>query len=297
MQYNRKEFLKTAALATAGVSLATSLAACATATGKMQYGIQLYTVRNDVFKQLLPTLEYLSRAGYTQVELFGFDGSKFFGKTATELKALMDANGLTAPSGHYYLPPALYNGNTDLWKKTIEAAHTMGHRFMVIPWLDVEHRNEEAFKKLVDTMNTLALLTKNAGMKLAYHNHEFEFAKATDGKPFLQHLLDGTDAGLVDFELDLYWVVYAGENPLDWFNKYPGRFTMWHIKDMTTNKKGERESTQVGDGTIDFAPFFAKRKQSGLIYGFVEQEAYTMPEEACVKRSIAFLKKKDWGNR
>ena len=133
-------------------------------------------------------------------------------------------------------------------------------------------------------------------MKLAYHNHDFEFKKVDEGKQFLELLLTQTDPGMVDFEFDLYWVVFAGEKPIDWFKKYPGRFTMWHVKDMTTNSKGDKESTQVGDGTIDFAPIFAEKKLSGLKYAFVEQEAYTMPEEQSIKKSIEFLKKKKWGN-
>lgn len=294
--YNRKEFLKATALATMGISLSSPILACAGEGKKQQYGIQLYTVRNDVFKNVEKTLQYLAKAGYTQIELFGFDGSKFFGKTPKEFKTMFNANGLTAPSGHYYLPAVLYDGNKELWKTTIEAAQTMGNKYMVIPWLDDKHRGAEDFKKLVGTINELAVLTKDAGMKLAYHNHEFEFGKAEDGKTFLQHLLDGTDKSLVDFEMDLYWVVYAGENPLDWFKKYPGRFTMWHVKDMTTNKAGKKESTQVGDGTIDFTSIYAQRKLSGLKYGFVEQEAYTMPEEECIKRSINYMKKKKWHN-
>jgi sugar phosphate isomerase/epimerase len=296
MAYTRKSFLKTASLATAGMAIAPSFLACSNGSAMQQYGIQLYTVRNDVFKNLETTLRYLAKAGYTQIELFGFDGSKFFGKTAKELKAIFDANGLTAPSGHYYLPPVLYNDDKELWKVAIDAAATMGHRYMVIPWLDDQHRSAADFQQLVGTINELAVLTKQAGMKLGYHNHEFEFGKAEDGKTFYQHLLDGTDAGLVDFEMDLYWVVYAGENPVDWFKRYPDRFSMWHIKDMTTNKKGERESTQVGDGTINFTDIFAQQQLSGLRYGFVEQEAYTMPEEECIKRSIDYLRKKSWGN-
>ncbi|MBS4062931.1 MAG: TIM barrel protein [Chitinophagaceae bacterium] len=299
MSYDRRSFLKTSVAATAGISLSgLPFVSCASgpAADNLKYGIQLYTVRNDVFKNVETTLQYLAKAGYTQIELFGFDGSKFFGKTPKELKTLFDANGLTAPSGHYYLPPVLYDGNKDLWKVTIEAAKTMGSEYMVIPWLDDKHRSAEDFKKLVGTINELAVLTKDAGMKLAYHNHEFEFGKAEDGKTFLQHLLDGTDKAMVDFELDLYWVVYSGENPLEWFKKYPGRFTMWHVKDMTTNIEGKKESTQVGDGTIDFTSIYAQSKLSGLKYGFVEQEAYTMPEEQCIKRSIEYMKKKKWGN-
>lgn len=299
MNYNRKDFLKTSAAITAGFTIA-GLPLLSTALNgpakTKRYGMQLYTVRNDISKNLAGTLQYVAKAGYSQIELFGFDGKKFFGKTAKEFKAMFKANSLTAPSGHYYLPSFFYEGKDDVWKSAIEAANIMGNEYMVIPYLDDKHRSTEDFKKLVDVIGKAAELTKAAGMKLSYHNHDFEFGKMDDGKTYYEFLLTQTDPKMVYFEMDLYWVVYAGHNPIDWFKKYPGRFTMWHVKDMTTNKKGEKESTQVGDGTIDFSSFFAQRKLSGLKYAFMEQEAYTMPEEQCIKRSINYMKKKNWGN-
>lgn len=297
MSYNRKDFLRTSAALTAGFSLAgLPFISGATPEGKKKYGIQLYTVRNDVNKNLASTIEYVSKAGYSQVELYGFDGKTFFGKTATEFKAMFDANHLTAPSGHYGMPDSVVEGNTDGWKAITEAAAIMENKYITIPYTVDKYRNGDEFKKYVEAINKAAELTKAAGMKLAYHNHDFEFKKVDGGKQFLELLLTQTDPGMVDFEFDLYWVVFAGENPLEWFKKHPGRFSMWHVKDMTTNTKGQKESTQVGDGTIDFAPIFAEKKLAGLKYAFVEQEAYTMPEEQCIKKSIAFLKKKKWGN-
>jgi sugar phosphate isomerase/epimerase len=298
MAYNRKEFLKTSAAATAGLLLGDSLfASSLTEEAKVKrYGMQLYTVRNDVAKNLTSTLQYIAKAGYSQLEMFGFDGAKFFGKTPKEMKALLTANKLTSPSGHYYSPPFLYEGKDDAWKAIVEAAAIMGHQYITIPWLDDKHRGGEDFKKLVDTLHKAAEMTKAAGMKLAYHNHEFEFEKMEDGTTYYEYMLSKTDPALIDFEMDLYWVVYAGHKPTDWFKKHPGRFSLWHIKDMTINKEGKKESTQVGDGTIDFASVFAQRKLCGLKYGFMEQEAYTMPEEQCIKKSIAYLKKKNWGN-
>jgi sugar phosphate isomerase/epimerase len=299
MNYNRKDFLKTSAAITAGFTIAGLPLLSNALNGPVKtkrYGMQLYTVRNDLSKNLAGTLQYVAKAGYSQIELFGFDGKTFFGKPVNTFKAMFDANSLTAPSGHYYLPPFLYEGKTDVWKSAVEAANIMGNDYMVIPWLDDKHRSTEDFKKLVDVIGKAAELTKAAGMKLAYHNHDFEFGKMSDGKTYYEFLLTQTDPKMVHFEMDLYWVVFAGQNPVDWFKKYPGRFTMWHVKDMTTNNKGEKESTQVGDGTIDFTSLFAQRKLSGLKYAFMEQEAYTMPEEQCIKRSINYMKKKNWGN-
>jgi sugar phosphate isomerase/epimerase len=300
MSYDRRSFLKTSSAATAGITLSgLPFVSCASgpAADNLKYGIQLYTVRNDVFKNVETTLQYLAKAGYTQIELFGFDGSKFFGKTPKELKALFDANGLTAPSGHYYLPPVLYDGNRDIWKATLEAANTMGSEYVVIPWLDDKHRSAEDFKKLVGTINELAVLTKDAGMKLSYHNHEFEFGKAQDGKTYFQHLLDGTDQGMIDFEMDMFWVVYAKENPADWFNRYPGRFSMWHFKDGIVKADGTHEYTPTGDGEVKFDEIFKHREHAGLKYLFSEQDeckGRTLKE--CIEKSISNMKKKKWGN-
>jgi len=300
MSYNRRSFLKTSAAATAGLSLAglpLSSFAGELSTHKLQYGIQLYTVRNDVAKNLASTLQYLAKAGYSQIELYGFDGKGFFGKSPKELRAMFDDLKLTAPSGHYNFGPVLTDGKLDFWQKSIEAANIMGSKYVTIPWLDSNQRGADTVPKLVELVNKAAEITKAAGLKLAYHNHDFEFIKPANGKSMIQTLLDNTDPSLVDFELDLYWSSFMDENAVDWFKKYPGRFTMWHVKDMTINKEGKKESTQVGDGTIDFTSIFAHRKLAGLKYAFVEQEAYTMPEEECIKKSIAYMKKKRWGNR
>ncbi len=299
MAYNRRSFLKTSAAATAGISLAgLPLISCATKslTDTKKYGLQLYTVRNDVAKNLTGTLDYVAKAGYSQIELYGFDGKTFFGKSPKEFKAMLDAVKLTAPSGHYNFGPVLTEGNLDFWKKVLEAANIMGNEYATIPWLDADKRGADTLPKLVELVNKAAELTKAAGLKLAYHNHDFEFKKLDNGKSIMQTLLEGTDPSMVDFELDIYWSSFMNEDAVEWFNKYPGRFTMWHVKDLTVNKEGKKESTQVGDGTINFSKIFEHKKHAGLKYAFVEQEAYTMPEEECIKKSIAYMKKKNWGN-
>lgn len=299
MSYNRRDFLKTSAAISAGVSLSgLPFISCSTdiAAAEKKYGLQLYTVRNDVAKNLAATLAYVAKAGYSQIELYGFDGNGFFGKSPKEFKAMFDELKLTSPSGHYNFGPVLSSGNLDFWKKVLEAANIMGNTYATVPWLDASRRGAEMLPKLVELVNKAAELTKAAGLKLAYHNHDFEFKKLDNGKSFLQTLLDGTDPSMVDFELDIYWSSFMNEDAVEWFNKYPGRFTMWHVKDLTTNDKGQKESTQVGDGTIDFSRIFEHKKHAGLKYAFVEQDAYKMPEEECIKKSIAYMKKKNWGN-
>lgn len=298
--YNRKEFLKTVSAFTAGIAMSDSLVACNnnTVAVKENYGIQVYTVREDIKKNPEATLAYVAKAGYTQAELYGFDDVKtFWGlRTPKQVKKILDDNGMVTPSCHYHLKGFMYEGKIDDWKAAVEASAILGNEYMIVPWVEKEYRSGEYYKKLVDLLGKASELTRTAGMKFAYHNHDFEFEKDADGNMFEETLLKSFTQEQMEFELDLYWVVYAGHNPVDWFKKYPGRFSMWHVKDLTTNKEGKKESTQVGDGTIDFTSIYAQRKLSGLKYGFVEQEAYTMPEEECIKSSIEYMKKKKWEN-
>jgi sugar phosphate isomerase/epimerase len=298
--YNRKEFLKTVSAFTAGIAMSDSLVACNnnTAAVKENFGIQVYTVREDIKKNPEATLAYVAKAGYTQAELYGFDDVKtFWGlRTPAQVKKILNDNGMVSPSCHYHLKGFMYEGKIDDWKAAVEASAILGNEYMIVPWVEKEYRSGEYYKKLVDLLGKASELTRAAGMKFAYHNHDFEFEKDADGSMFEETLLKTFTQEQMEFELDLYWVVYAGHNPVDWFKKYPGRFTMWHVKDLTTNKEGKKESTQVGDGTIDFTSIYSQRKLSGLKYGFVEQEAYTMPEEECIKRSIEYMKKKKWEN-
>ncbi len=297
MAYNRREFLKTTAAITAGVSLSgLPLISCADPAGKKKYGVALYTLRNDLGKDLGGTLQYVSKAGYSQVELFAFDGKTYFGKAPKEFKALLNDSKLIAPSAHFNLPGFLYEGKLDVWKSAVEAAVTMENKYMVVPYIESKYRTPEFYKSMVDQIQKAAELTKAAGMKLAYHNHEFEFEKGPDGKTYFEMLLSQTDPALVDFEMDLYWMTYANQKPVDWFAKYPGRFSMFHLKDLTVAADGKKEFAPVGDGIVDFTSAFAQSKLAGLKYGFVEQDSCKVTPEQCIKKSIDYLKKKNWGN-
>ena len=300
MNYQRRDFIKTSAALTAGFSLS-SFTSCMEnkEEKKGNIGIQLYTVRNDINKNPDAAIAYVAKAGYTQAELYGFDENHLFWgkKTPKQVKEILNANGLVSPSCHHHIKAFMYESKIDEWKKAIEASSVIGNEYIVIPWVETAFRTGEYYKKLIDLIGQASELTHAAGMKLAYHNHDFEFDKDSEGKTFLEKLLATYKQEQLEFELDLYWVYFAGNNPLDWFKKYPGRFTMWHVKDMTTNKEGKKESTQVGDGIIDFKAIYAQRDLSGLKYGFMEQEAYTMPEEECIKKSIAYMKKNNFYNK
>ena len=240
-------------------------------------GLQLYTLRDSFSKNVSGVLEEVSKVGYNEVETYGFSvkDNGFFGTSTKDFKTILNNNGLKATSGHYDLTNFLRDGDTDLLKSTIEAAQFLGNDCIVVPAIgDDMRKNIDDYKKVAQKLNEAGVLCKNAGMKMGYHNHDFEFKDFGDANGY-ETLLSETDKNVVDFEMDLYWVVRAGKNPLEYFKKYPGRFTMWHVKDM--DKKDRSLNTEIGNGSIDFKAIFANAKLSGMKRFFVEQENNYVP--------------------
>jgi len=265
---SRRNFIVTTSLAATAVLASPSFALT---MNKKEIGLQLYTLRDELPKDVKGTLEKVAKAGYTTVETYGFSiKDQFWGLTPQELKKILDDNGLKVVSGHYNLGSFLYDGKTEEVVAAIEAAKILKSEFLTIPWVDEPfRRNIEDYKKIAASVNEAAKICKKAGLKLAYHNHDFEFKKY-DGVTGYEILLKETDKDLVYFELDLYWVVHSGNDPLKLFKENPGRFKMWHVKDK--DKNNNDLNTEVGSGTIDFKPFFSAAKQSGMVHFFVEQE-------------------------
>ncbi len=253
-------------------------------------GVQLYTLRNDMGKDPKGTLQKVAQLGYQQVETFGYNQGKWFGLTAAELKSVLDANGLKSPSGHTF-PGGIFlkDGWEDNWKKAVEDAKTVGQKYIVIPWLEEPNRKPvENFKKIADGLNKASVICKSVGgIDVAYHNHDFEFA-AADGQTGFDILMKETDPA-VKLELDLYWAVRAGKDPIELFQAHPGRFAMWHIKDMDKTEK--KFFTEVGNGTIDFKSIFAKAKLSGMKYFYVEQDICPGPPIDSIAKSYDYLRK------
>lgn len=265
---SRRNFIVTTGLAATAVLASPSFALT---MNKKEIGLQLYTLRDELPKDVKGTLEKVAKAGYTTVETYGFSiKDQFWGLTPKELKKILDDNGLKAVSGHYNLGSFLYDGNTAELIAAIEAAKVLKNEFLTVPWIEEPFRRSiEDYKKIAARVNEAAEMCKKAGLKLAYHNHDFEFKKY-DGVTGYEILLKETDKDLVYFELDLYWVVHSGNDPLKLFKENPGRFKMWHVKDK--DKNNNDLNTEVGSGTIDFKPFFSEAKQSGMVHFFVEQE-------------------------
>jgi sugar phosphate isomerase/epimerase len=264
-----------------------------------ELGLQLYTVRNEIAKAkdlngLDQILAKVAAAGFKQIELYGYFNRQYFGHSVKEMSALLKKNNLKTPSGHYGLNDMLLGAeyNWESWKYLLEDANILGHKYVVIPWLDDKHRTADDFKRVAERLNKGGELSKAAGLITGYHNHNFEF-EMSDGMSHYDYLLKNTDAALVKFEMDLYWVKYAEQNPADWFQKYPGRFPLWHIKDMEAKTEGQPkgQTCEVGKGIIDWAAIFAHQKTAGLDYTFVEQEQYTRPVFDGIKISADYMKK------
>ena len=258
---------------------------------KNKIGVQLYTLRNDMGKDAKGTIQKVAALGYTEIETFGYNNGKYFGMPATEFAAFINSLGLTAPSSHYF-PGGFFRQDNweEKWKPLLNDAKTIGNNYVVVPYLEDNFRKKiDDYKILAQNLNRAGELTKQAGLQLAYHNHDFEFNDLGGGQNGFDVLLKDCDAGLVKYELDLYWAAKAGRNPVSLFKKTPGRFVMWHVKDMDNTEK--KFFTEVGNGTIDFKSIFANAKLSGMKHFFVEQDVCPGPPLESIAKSIAYIKK------
>ena len=262
----RRHFIQNLSLGAAGLYMSPLLA---DQFKKKSLNVQLYTVRDAVSKNLEGTLERLAGLGYKNIELYGYNGT-FFGKTASEFKTILGNTGIKVLSSHHTTGIAMKGKGTlsDGWDKAVEDIHAIGAEYMVCAFLFPNERTPEIYKSLPVMFEKAATSTKAAGIQFAYHNHDFEFEKLDDTLVY-DFLLKNTPGDLVKMEMDLYWISKAGQDPVAYFEKYPGRFAMWHVKDM---EAGTKAITEVGNGTIDFDRIFKARKKAGLKYWFVEQD-------------------------
>ena len=266
---DRRDFLQHAAAAT--VALGVSPVSVAAKTS-YPMGLQLYTVRDPMAKDAVGTLTRVAQLGYRNLETYGFEPGavKFYDRPAREFKQILDDLGLTTTTGHYDLHAYLAQPSaamTQYVDRCIQGAHALNQQYITWAWLDPQSRSLESFKLVAQRLNLIGAQAVKAGLKVAYHNHDFEFI-AQDGKCGYDIILQETDPELVKLQLDLYWVAYtATRTPHELFTKQPGRFAMWHVKDMDKNKR----YTELGNGSIDFAPIMADAKLAGLENYFVEQ--------------------------
>jgi len=272
---NRRTFLTTSALTALGASTL-GVAACngtpdaaerdaagaATDRRPFAMGVQLYTLRTLLDEDVPGTLAALGAIGYEEVETAGYHGL-----SPADFRAALDAAGLRAPAGHRQLDQL----TPDALPQTLDEAQALGYEYVVCPWIQEANRQTlDDYRALADTFNAIGSRCAEAGLQFAFHNHDFEF-EAIDGTVPYDVLLERTDPALVGYELDLFWVVAAGFDPVTYLEAHPGRFPLYHVKDYAPDN--DPSMVAVGAGTIPFADIFeAAQAQGPIAHAFVEHD-------------------------
>jgi sugar phosphate isomerase/epimerase len=320
---SRRSFLQQVSLASAGLiagrhNLFASKIPGNPFSGK-PIGLQLYTLRDEIAKDVKGTIAKVADIGFDYVEtFFGYnkagDKTDYWGLDAKAFRGLLDEHHLKTHSGHYLLNDFLTrgNGNDEALKVQAELAATLGQTRVVAPvppFMAIDKMTKADYQFIAAQLNKGGELCKKMNIKLGYHNHFWEFRKLEDGISGYETMLKETDPSLVDFEMDLFWVVKSGEDPVQWINRYPGRFTMWHVKDIdrshpekivggdldkqpVMNVVKDVKFANVGTGVVDFKSIFAHAHTAGLKYYFVEQDRIDQPDKfASVKESFTYIQK------
>lgn len=277
----RRNFLKNITLIS-GVMATSSLQAESLpgAVKKKKIGIQLWTLRDVINSDFSGTLTSLSKFGYNSLEPFGFDGS-FYGYSAKDFRKMCNDLGMDITSTHCGI-------NIENAPLLTEKAAEAGLEYLILPSFSGRpEKTLDDFKKAAHEMNRIGEITKQAGIAFGYHNHNFEF-QPTEGKLPYDTLLAETDPNLVTFEMDIYWVIKGGQKPEHYFENHPGRFQLWHVKDMGN----DGESCIVGNGHINFKNLMKQSKKAGLKRIVYEQEAYSEGTPLfCAEQSFKYIQK------
>lgn len=281
---NRRTFIGTS-IAAATLAASRPSWAADSAHQLDRIGVQLYTVRDAMKTDFAGTIAKVAATGYKEVEfagIFDVDGG-YFGHSPKDVRAILDGNGLAAPSIH-----AGYAVVEKRWSEALEAANIVGHRYIICPWIDETQRAAaDGWKRAADLFNRAGEASKKAGIQFGYHNHSFEFdpAESLGGKLPYDFFLEQLDPKLVTMEMDLCWISVARKDPLAYFDKYPGRFPLVHVKDWVNDGSVSRYKSEmgqsfknggrmvdVGQGFVDWKRIFAHSQKAGIKHYFVEND-------------------------
>jgi len=275
---NRRKFLKMSVASTLGLlTLNPLLQASQSIIDRKNFGVglQLYSIRDAMEQDVLGSLKKVSDMGYKYMELADYSNGQFYGYKPLEFKKILGDLGMEALSSHTQVEA---EGITlDNAKVMADDHAALGVKYCVQPWINDEDRYIEKYKTMIADWNEVGRIMKSVGIQFAYHNHNFEFLPTDGIIPYYDIFMKEMDADLITMEIDLYWVVKAGQDPVEIFNKYPGRFKLWHFKDQTEPSSPiydvEKEDvTSVGAGHIDFKKIYESRNISGLKNFFVEDD-------------------------
>lgn len=263
-QQSRRQFLKHTGIA--GMALAIPMCRGLSEVRTVEnVGLQLYTLRNQMAEDFEGTLARVAQLGYKEMEFAGY-----FDNSARDVRRMLDSLGLTSPAAHIQLTAIRNNLQAE-----VDFAATLGQQYVVVPSLPANERTLADYQRHAELLNRAGEVCRRSGLMMGYHNHDFEFEE-TGGRVHYDVLLEETDPQLVAMELDLYWIRNAGVNPKNYFERYPGRFAMLHVKDMARNGS----MVEVGRGTIDFPELFAYEDTAGFKHYFVEHDNPEDPMES-----------------
>ena len=283
MNYNRRKFIRTSSAIAAG-SLVLPQWACGsgseTTTSRSvgeavmaeakpsldAFGLQLYTLREDLPKDPKGILKQVADFGYKQIEGYEGDQGMFWGMGHTGFKAYLDELGLNMVASHC-------NVEENFEEKAAQAAE-IGMEYLICPHIGAKESLAE-WDEVIELFNKCGETCKQHGIKFAYHNHAYTFEEL-DGVMPQDYLMENVDPNLVDFELDIYWIVTGGADPIEYFKKYPNRFRLCHVKDRLKDAAPDEHeaSCDLGTGSIDYASILKVAADNGMQYYILEQERY-----------------------
>ncbi len=272
----RRNFIKQAGLFTTGALL---LPSCGfTSSIEQKFGVQLYSFRDEMAKDALGTLKQIAAIGIKEIESARSSKGHYYGLSPEDMKKACEDLGMSLKSGHVAL-----DGD---FQKTMDEAVVSGQPYLICSSMPSRGQTVDNYKRVAEAFNKAGEDCKKLGLKFGYHNHEYEF-ESDQGEVLYDVLMDNTDPELVHMELDLGWVIVGGKKPLDYFEKYPGRFPLWHLKDMDMTKK---QSTEFGKGALDIKTMMQNQEASGVQHIFIEQEEYASTPLESMKHNMDFLK-------
>jgi sugar phosphate isomerase/epimerase len=290
---NRRTFLETASAVSAATLFTSKFGFAATTHRIHKVGVQLYTVRDLMQTDFDGTIAKVASIGYKEVEFAGY-----FGRTPEQVRAVLDKNGLTAPGTHVQ-----YDELDEKFPSVIEDSKTIGIEYIVMPWIPEDLRKSpDIWKQASEKFNRCGEQTNKAGLQFAYHNHWFEFLPVNGVMPY-DTLLKECDPHLVKMEMDLCWITVGGGDPFKYFNEYPGRFPLVHVKDVKKLPKvseagGQNfgdtvDLTAVGQGVINWRKIFAQSEKAGIKHYIVEHDKPENPFQS-ITESYEYLSKLTW---
>ncbi len=275
---SRRDFIRISAAGAAGALLLGPIRSFANPLDKKSYGVglQLYSIRDAMTEDVAGSLKKVSDLGYKNIEMASYADGKFYDMAPKEFRKIVEDLGMKIISSHTSVEA---EGITAASAQKMADAHAeIGVKYCVQPWIEEKDRNVEKYKRMIADWNKVGQIMKNVGIQFGYHNHNFEFLPTNGMVPYYDIFMKEMDADLITMELDCFWSVKAGQDPVKMFDKYPGRFQLLHFKDMAAKVEkpfftvDKDDITSVGAGLIDYKRIYNARKKAGMKYFFVEDD-------------------------